>query len=261
MLSKRREQFVMLLGLLVVNSVLGWYLYRQWRNYGGRIRWIYNGVVQEAASVPSTGQAAQVEAQSFAEIVNRNLFRPERTNEVPTESAKAPELPLLYGTMNLGDGLFAMMAPGDQPTALSRPVRPGEEIGGYRLVSMANSQVVLAWGEKEFTISVWESARRVPRIIEKRGPTVGPAASTAPTASTGPVTTVGPSSASSSISEERKKYTPAGYNAPPGAPPDAPAGTVIGGRRKVVRPTPFGNQVWWENVEQPKNPAQKADEK
>jgi len=261
MLARRREQIIVLLGLLGLNLGLAWSLERYWKDYRSRTQWVYAQPAPVTSTSPSELSRAPAAAQSFAEIVNRTIFRPERTNEVATESAKAPELPLLYGTMNLGDGLFAMMAPGDQLTGLSKRVFPGDEIGGYKLVSIARSQVVVEWGEKKVTIDVSESARRVPRVIEKPGPTVRPAASTAPTARTGPVTTVGPSSASSSISEEKKKYTPAGYNAPPGAPPDAPAGTIIGGRRKVVRPTPFGNQVWWENVEQPKNPAQKADEK
>ncbi len=257
MFSRRREQFVVFLVLIGVNTALGWYLYGQGRNYQGRIQWIYGGVAQAEASWPSTRQARNMEAQSFAEIVNRSLFRPDRTNESPTESAKMPELPFLYGTMNLGNGNFALMAPGDQPTGLSKRVLPGEEIGGYKLVSIAGSQVVVEWGEKKINIDVSESARRVPRIIEKTAPVTRSAETRAPTASTGRVTTVGPSPVSSSISEDRKKYTPAGYNAPPGAPVDAPAGTVIGGRRKVVRPTPFGNQVWWEDIEQPKNPTQK----
>jgi hypothetical protein len=262
MLARRREQIIVLVGLLGLNLGLAWSLERYWKDYRSRTQWVYAQPAPVTSTSPSELSRAPAAAQSFAEIVNRTIFRPERTNETLTESAKAPELPILYGTMNLGDGLFAMMAPGDQPTALSRPVRTGEEIGGYKLVSIADSQVVLAWGEKEFTISVWESARRVPRIVEKPGPTVRPAASTAPTASTGRVTTVGPSPAPSSISEERKKYTPAGYNALFGAPPDAPAGTVIGGRRKRVERTMFGiDKTWWEDVEQPKNPAQKADEK
>ncbi len=260
MLARRREQIIVLVGLLGLNLGLAWSLERYWKDYRSRTQWVYAQPAPVTSTSPSELSRAPAAAQSFAEIVNRTIFRPERANEAPTESAKAPELPLLYGAMNLGDGLFAMMAPGDQPTALSKPVRAGEVIGGYKLVSIGDSKVVLAWGEKEFTISVWESARRVPRVVEN-APTGRPAASTAPTARTGPITTVGPSPPSSSFSEEKKKYTPAGYNAPPGAPPDAPVGTVIGGRRKVVRPTPFGDQVWWENVEQPKNPAQKAEEK
>jgi len=260
MLSRRREQFIVFLGLVAVNAALGWYLYRQWGDYQGRTRWIYGGVAQAEGSALPTLRARNVEAQSFAEIVNRSLFRPDRSNESPTEVAKMPELPFLYGTMNLGNGSFALMAPGDQPTGLSKRILPGEEIGGYKLVSIAGSQVVVEWGEKKTTIDVSESARRVPRVIEKTASASRPAeAGTSPGAA-GRVTTVAPSSApaaAAAAESERKKFTPAGYNAPPGAPVDAPAGTVVGGRRKVVRPTPFGSQVWWEDVEPAKNPTPK----
>jgi hypothetical protein len=258
MLLRRREQLIVFLGLVTVNAALGRYLYRQWRDYQGRTQWIYGGVTQAEASRPSSRQARNVGAQDFAAIVTRNLFRADRTNESPTEGAKMPELPFLYGTMNLGNGTFALMAPGDQPTGLSKRVFPGEEIGGYRLVSIAGSQVIVEWGEKMVSIDVSESARRVPRVIEKTPPATRPAEAATSRGAPARVTTVAPSSAPAAAWEsDRKKFTPAGYNAPPGAPVDAPAGTVIGGRRKVVRPTPFGNQVWWEDVEQAKNPPQK----
>lgn len=250
MLSRRREQFVMLLGLLVVNSVLGWYLYRQWRNYSGRIRWIYNGVVQEAAPVRSTGPAAQVEAQSFAEIVNRNLFRPERSNESPVENAKVPELPVLFGTMNLGKGSFALMAPGDQLSGVSKRVFPGEEIGGYKLVSIAGSQVVVEWGEKKATIVASESVRRVARVIERTANTT--AASPPVTSASGPSSSqVNTVPASSANAAQRKNYSAAGFNAPPGAPADAPPGTVMGGKRKVVQQLFGMEKVYWEDVPKP----------
>jgi hypothetical protein len=196
-------------------------------------------------------------AQSFAEIVDRTIFRPERTNEAAGESVKMPELPVLYGTMNLGGGMFAMMAPGDQANGLSQPVHLGEEVGGYKLVSIADSQVVVAWGEKQFTVNVWESARKIPRIVERSGPT---APSAEPSGATG-----GPRAAAMAASrsgapvvvgstQEKKSF--AGFHAPPGATPDAPEGTVIDGKRKVVVQTPFGPSVRWEDVGQPKESTQ-----
>jgi hypothetical protein len=249
MLSRRREQFIVFLGLVAVNAALGRYLYRQGRDYQGRTQWIYGGVAQAEGSALPTRQARNVEAQSFAEIVNRSLFRQDRGNESPTESAKVPELPFLYGTMNLGNGSFALMAAGDQPTGLSKRVFPGEEIGGYKLVSIAGSQVVVEWGEKKVTIDVSESARRVPRVIEKTQNTVAtsPPVASSSAGSGSQVTTVTPSSRSRT--DARKTSGPAGYNAPPGAPVDAPAGTIIGGKRKVVQRLFGMEKVYWEDVQ------------
>jgi hypothetical protein len=68
------------------------------------------------------------------------------------------------------------------------------------------------------------------------------------------VTTVGQATSAAAREQEeiKKRFTPAGYNAPPGAPIDAPPGTVFGGKQKFVGHTPMGDQVYWKDVEQPK---------
>jgi len=251
MLAKRREHIVAIVALSVLNIVLGWYLEQLRKDYRNRTRWIYAGPAASTTSASTRGPAPTAGIQDWSEIVNRNLFTPERSNKPPEEKqAKAPELPLLFGTMNLGSGWFALMVPGDQTSAASKKVLPGEEIGGYKLVSIANSQVVVEWGEKKFTIDVSESARRVPRVIDRtasaradRG--VAAASVTSAGVSSARLTSVGPTSASSEGRKPAVNYTP------PGADPDAPAGTIVAGRRKVVVPTPFGPQVQWEEVGQP----------
>ncbi len=250
--ARRRQQIFAIAGLLILNALLGWYFQRLRKEYRDHTQWIYTRPAPSTTSTGSVRPTPTVGTQDFGEIVNHNLFTQERSNQAPEErqQAKAPELPLLYGTMNLGNGWFALMAPGDQPSRLSKRVLPGEEIGGYKLVSIANSQVVVAWGEKTFTIDASESARRIPRIIDRtvnvRSDHPAPAPSVA-TASAGGarVTSVAPTPASTRSNKPATAYFP------PGADPDAPVGTIVAGRRKVVVPTPFGPQVQWEEVEQP----------
>ncbi len=264
MLTRRREQIILLVGLIALNGVLGWQFVGFWKNYRRSTQWIYARPAPAPATSPMASRESLSVGQDFAEIVARNLFRPERSSLPPGEEAKRPELPILFGTMNVGNGWFALMAPGDQLPGLSKRILPGEEIGGYKLVSIVGSQVVVEWGAKRYTLDVAESARRVPRSTEKTAaaaptaaPTSSPASMRAPQ-----VTTIAPGLTPSQAAEEgRKKFTAAGYNAPPGAPVDVPAGTVIGGKRKVVIPTPFGTQVWWEDVEKPKQPASTEAEK
>jgi len=255
-LTRRRERIIVFVGLLALNLGFGWMLNRYWKDYRYRAQWIY---AQRSLGPASEAQTPRtpVAAQSFALIVDRTIFRPERTNETPADAVKMPELPLLYGTMNFGDGMFAMMAPGDQANALSKPVHPGEEVGGFKLVSIGDSQVVVAWGEKQFTVNVWESARKIPRIVEKPGPTSAPSRSAAAQPGAGSVTTTGSASGGTVRAGASQAATgAAGFYAPPGASADAPAGTVIGGKRKVVTMTPFGPSSRWEDVEPPKGPAQ-----
>jgi hypothetical protein len=257
MLSRRREQIVLLLGLIILNVLLAWDARRLWQDYQQRTRWISAPATSKSAP-PSTVQSpTAVPTQSFAEIVDRNMFSPERTSQSPKDEAKAPELPVLYGTMSLGDGWFALMAPGDQASSgFSKRVVVGEEIGGYKLVSIAGSRVVVGWNGKTFNIDAADSVRRARSVASavraETAPT--PARDSSPASGAPRVTMVGtPSSGSGPFSPgaSRQKANVASNGPPPGAPPDAPAGTVIGGKRKVVNPTPFGDQIFWVDVDKP----------
>jgi hypothetical protein len=247
MLARRREQIFLVLGLVALNVLLGWYLAGLARDYRSRTRWIYAGVSSAPLSTPAPRPNQAAWPQSFTQIVDRNLFSPQRASQPPQqEEVKVPPLPLLFGTMNLGDGWFALMASGGETSPASKKVLPGEEIGGFKLLSIGASDVVVAWQERQFTVDVSESARRVPRIVEKTVNTNGRPAPTPTTttaaARTNPVTSVAPSSASGS--SER----PTGQWAPPGASPDAPIGTIAGGMQKVLIPTPFGGTIQWRPV-------------
>ena len=249
MFSRRHEQIIVFLVLVAANAALGWYLHRQWKDYQSRAAWIYSGVTQAEPSVPPTSRARKMEAQTFAEIVNRNLFRPDRSNVSATETVKMPELPYLYGNMNLGEGSFALMSPGDRP-GQSKRVVPGEEIGGYKLVSISGSQVVVEWGEKKVSIDVSESARRIPHIVDVPGP-VRSSGAGAPAGATpsSRVNTVGSTDTSGEGGNGRSAAGFAGFGAPKGATPDVPVGTVIDGKVKVVLQTMFGPSVQWKDVE------------
>jgi len=246
MLTGRRERIVLLLCLVVANVGLGWHLERLWREYRGRTQWVYAAAAPEPPAVAAADSAQPATSQNFGDIVDRNLFSPQRTNQPPqaAQEVKAPELPLLYGSMNLGNGWFALIAPGGESSPTPKRVVPGDEIGGYKLVSIAASQVVLSWQGKQVTVDVSESARRIPRIVERAAttetgsgrPQPGPAP-TAPGRS--PVISVGGSAEKEHVNEPWS---------PPGATEDTPEGTIINGRRKVVVDTLFGKQIEWQLV-------------
>jgi hypothetical protein len=246
MLARRREQILIVFGLIGVNILLGWFLGRLWKDYRSRTQWLYVGAPAQPLATPA-GRPNQAGApQSFVEIVDRNVFSPLRGSQPPQppEEAKAPKPPLLFGSMNLGNGWFALMAPGDQAPPVSKRVLPGEEIGGYKLVSIGASNVVIEWQEKKTTLDISESARHVPGIVEKTASTSPRSAQvTTVGGAPNPVTVVAPLSGGAAS-------TSAGFGAPPGASPDAPPGTIIGGKRKVLEPSPFGMKVVWQDVGQ-----------
>jgi hypothetical protein len=246
LLGRRREQILIISGLIGLNILLGWSLGRLWKDHRSRTQWLYAGASSHPAATLTAGPKQAGQPQSFVEIVDRNLFSPLRGSQPPQppqEEAKAPKLPLLFGTMNLGNGKFALMAPGDQSSAGSKRVLPGEDIGGYKLVSISTSNVVLEWQEKKITLDISESAHRsrgsVERTVNARvAPVSRPAAAPNPGTAATPGSARGPS-------------RPPPVLGPPGAPPDAPLGTVIDGRRKVLVPSPFGALVQWQDATQP----------
>lgn len=258
MLARRREQILLLIGLLVVNGLLVGRAAQLWSAHRRRAQWVYAGTNPGAAAGLRMARPNTSAPQSFAAIVDHDLFRPDRNVQRP-EEAKRPDLPLLYGTMNVGEGWFALMAPANQAGA-SKRVLPGEEIAGYKLVSIAGSDIVVEWNSQQFTINAYESTHTVARAAEAApGPVAARAAAPSPArAPTGQITTVGSApgpaaaSAAQQAAEYQKRFTRAGFDAPPGAPVDAPAGTIFGGKRKVVVQTPFGNSVYWVDAEKPK---------
>jgi len=242
MLARRREQILIVAGLIGVNILLGWFLTRLWKDYRRRTQWLYVGAPVQPSATPAPGPNNEGPPQSFVEIVDRNVFSPLRGTPPPKppEEAKAPKPPVLFGTMNLGDGWFALMAPGDQSSPVSKRVLPGEEIGGYKLVSIGTSNVVIEWQEKKTTLDVTESARQFPGVIEK---TASPGARSAQ------ITTAGSAPKSATITPS--SLGAASNSAAQSPPPDVPAGTIIGGKRKVVFETPFGTKVYWQDVGTP----------
>jgi len=254
MLTGRREQIVLLLCLMVANVGLGWHLTRVWKAYRGRAQWIYATATTQSPVVPAVDLARPATSQDFGDIADRNLFSPQRTTQPPqaAQEVKPPDLPLLYGSMNLGDGWFALMSPGGESSPMPKRVVPGGEIGGYKLVSIAVSHVVLSWQGKQVTVDVSESARRVPRVVERAAAHEGgsgqPQPAPVPSASgRSPVTSVAALGGGNEHVNEPWS--------PEGAKPDTPEGTVIDGRRKVVVDTPFGKQVEWQLVNPPESQA------
>jgi len=238
MLGRRRELMLTIGGLITLTVLLGWLLAGRWKEYRSSVRWVSVGMAPQRAPASTAGRNRAAQPPSFVDIVARNAFSPLRGSPPPQPQveAKPPRLPVLFGTMDLGNGRFALMSPGDQSPPLSKRVLPEGEIGGYKLVSIGTSNVIVEWQGKRTTVEITETAISGGPANEAAARPAAPAAS-----GSGTVITVGAAAGGAS---------PAGLpgRAPPGASADAPAGTVIGGKRKVVTNTPFGQHVEWQDV-------------
>jgi hypothetical protein len=241
MLGRRREQILVIGGLIGLNVLLGWLLGRFWKDYRSRTEWLSAGVVVQRAPTFAAGSNQAAQPQSFVEIVDRDVFSPLRGSQPaqPQQEARIPKLPILFGTMNLGEGRFALMSPGDQSPPLSKRVLPGEEIGGYKLVSIGTSNVVLEWQGKKITLEITESASRDFGNVEKTA---------SPSPHAAPITTAGSAANSVTTVAPLHAGTSASAGSPRDAFPDIPIGAVVGGKRKVIVQTPFGPIIQWQDI-------------
>jgi len=183
-----------------------------------------------------------VMAASYADIAEKMLFSKDRNAIVVVEVKAAPvkpmpPLPLLYGVMNLPDGVTAVMS--EKTGGRHRGVRLGEQVGEFKLLAVDAEDITLEWDGKEVV-------KKIDDLIDRAGP---PQA-----ASEGSTPRAAPPGAQASSKQLDTK--PQG-KPEPGVPMNdrmracqagdtSPAGTQSGGFRKVVTATPFGNQCRWE---------------
>jgi len=226
-------------GLVALNVVLCWLLAGRWKEYRRSIQWVSFGVAPQRSPASAAGANRGGQPPSFVDIVARNLFSSLRGSAPAQAQAevKPPKPPVLFGTMDLGGGRFALMSPGDQSPPLSKRVLPGGEIGGYKLVSIGTSNVVVEWQDKRTTVEIAEPASRPGGQASEASARLGTPSGNASSS----VTTVGSVAGGGNAAAAARL-------GPPGVPADAPAGTIVGGKRKVVISTPFGASVQWQDV-------------
>ncbi len=203
-------------------------------------------------SPPVAGAAAGVAAATaagaaaFPELVGRNLFSADRNNEQPVvkvEKKPAPPLPVVIGTLNLGSGPIALMAEQKNGAAGAfRRLRLGDEIGGYKIVEIAEHKVVLEFEGDKKNIDVYESADTAARSGQAPAPAPPPASSPN-------VISAVPSAAAPAAGTPQQPAA-SGNEPVPGNPTDDPFLTWVieGNRKKFSRRLPFGVQVWYENL-------------
>ncbi len=187
----------------------------------------YDGEVFAAPLVGAT--EGDDSGSDWRVVAEQNPFSFDRTAtaiaapEVPV--ATGP-LPLLLGTLSLGDGPQAFLAPGENGGSDSLPFGIGEVIDGWEVAEIDAKSVVVESGGVRQTIIMNDPTAMISR--NSRRTTAG---NTAPQVST--VQTTGPASETQSSASGRR--------ATPPAPPSATDENVPPGYR-LVR-TPFGNRV------------------
>jgi len=251
-------QVIAALALIVAAAAVAWHGRTVWRQAEAK-RQRLDAPVKPATVTPLPAQAKPETPQAvkYSDVANKNLFSKDRNPTVvieppkPAEVKKMPPLPVLYGVLGLPSGTRAIMS--EKRGDPSRPVRAGDTVGEFKIVSLDTRHVTFDWDGTQISKPVDDLIDRSAAVQTAAAPSPGapavPASAPQPSGGLAPVSSnKGGSAASSNISNPKigKEVGAAGASVRGCVSGDnSPAGTVIDGYKKQVVSTPFGSQCSW----------------
>lgn len=256
----RRNLLLLNLLLVLLIGVVSWQFWNGYKERVTRQQAFLKAPLPAAppALVSFPAPPGQVSAANYYEIASTLPFSKDRNPTVIVEVAepkKQPPFPHYYGMMNWGGGPKVILAaPGGQ----QKSYVPGDQVGDYKLVTIAQSGLVFEWDGKQVPAK-YEEMRDASPAAQQSTETQSSSSSSGG----GSVVNLGGQSATPAESPV-KRVTPTvvsvtGSSGPgndvgagmrgcqPGDP--TPAGAIVDGYRKVVSETPFGKSCRWERAQ------------
>jgi hypothetical protein len=232
----KRRLLLLDLALLALVAAAGLRLRQQWIQARYREQMVLGRTLKPLPPPPMTAlpPPEPVRAAAYAEVAEKMLFSRDRNPTVVIEKPPEkplPPLPALYGVLDLGDGLTAILS--EKPGAPGRGVRAGEKVGPFLLVALDAQQAVFDFEGRKVT-------KKLEELIPRSSPGEAPAAAQRAAAAPPPqpvVQQVAVSGPGASLGGEIRACQPGDTD---------PPGTVRDGYRKIVTQTPFGAMCRWE---------------
>jgi hypothetical protein len=234
----KRKLILLNLALAGLIGAAAWRLRVEWVAAKQHEKEVLGVKVKPAAAPPYNPPAPApplVPAQ-YIDVANKDLFSKDRNPNVaveppppPPTPKPMPALPIVRGILNLGGITAIMSEPGK---AIQKEIRPGEQIGEFKLLAINNDEILLEWDGKQVRRNLVEVMdHSIPE------PPAAPAAN-APAAAAAPkpalAVKAGPGQ---DIGAGRKSCVPGDTT---------PVGTVVDGLKKISWSTPFGEGCAWE---------------
>jgi hypothetical protein len=253
--------------LLLLNAVLfGVFilgaseLYSRWLEAENRYSKVDEAVrVTPLPQYPAPGAQPAIRPAQYMPVVERMLFTKDRNPVVEVVVAEAPveqrpDLPLLAGLADFGDGPRALMAAASDGSP--QWMKIGDKVGAFVFEGMEGQKVKLSWKGEEFAVAQDQLAGTMVRKETKAQKKAPPRANGTPGAAA-------PAQASANLTQDAPKPIGGDYKIGkelrPGVfaadPSDSsPDGTTFKNSDgstlvKTVRRNPFGSQSWWQKKE------------
>ena len=229
--------------LALIVGYAGYLLRNEWKGAKAREEAMRKAKVKvnPPAPLPALANQPPVLATTYKDVAIKTLFHPTRNPDLPPPVVEAappppppPPLPKYYGTMNLGNGPLALLAIG---SAASQAVKPGGNIGPFKLVDVNTVDITFEWNGQILRRTLDQlTSRTIPSSNDGDGGRSVAAAAPAPVAVPVVKQPIGPGETTS-------------FGFKTCSPNDSlPDGTVQGGFRKVSYQTPFGPACRWDPV-------------
>lgn len=244
----RRNLVLLNLLLMALIGMVGW---RSWTGYEEALRrqklFLAQTVpVPPAPMVVIPPPPGQVSAANYYEIAAKLPFSRDRNPVVVVDVVAPPPMPALpryYGMMNFGGAPKVIMA--TTPGGPQKSYVAGEKIGDFKLTTIAAGGLIFDWNGKEVAARFDEMRDVTPPDQKQQQPQ----GSMPPAAGSGGVKSVSSVSTVASGSEKGPGTVDVGDGMKGcQAGDNTPAGTVVGGYRKVMTQTPFGASCRWDKV-------------
>ena len=236
----KRKLVLLNVALLVLAAAAAWQLRARWLEGNAQERKVLRQPAKLAAppaEIP-VQPPPPASAATYGEVAQKLLFSSDRNPNVVIEVTPpkpVPPFPIAYGVMDIGAGPTVIL--GEKPGAPSHGYALGAKVGEFTLVSLENDEVVFAWEGQQFKKNL-RDLKPAP-ANEAAAPVAAAALPAAAPVKNQVVSSSSDAGPGMELTSEMKACV---------AGDTSPAGTVRGGYRKMVTPTPFGNSCRWELV-------------